>query len=91
MTNSSIEEDVECRHTDFPVSVVLFSGKQVHVLIIKKNPETRLFWLLIQSTDTSIIDSQPCSLILVKIFKILKEIQYGFSDLNFSILKASIL
>lgn len=69
MTNSSIEEDVECRHTDFPVSVVLFSGKQVHVLIIKKTPETRLFWLLIQSTDTSIIDSQPCSLILVKFLK----------------------
>lgn len=25
MTNSSIEEDVSCRHTDFPVSIVLFS------------------------------------------------------------------
>lgn len=25
MTNSSIEEDVGCRHTDFPVSIVLFS------------------------------------------------------------------
>lgn len=34
MTNSSIEEDVECSHTDFPVSVVLFSELEKQPVIL---------------------------------------------------------
>ncbi|XP_052685426.1 organic solute transporter subunit alpha-like isoform X2 [Crassostrea angulata] len=34
MTNSSIEEDVGCRHTDFPVSIVLFSELERQPVIL---------------------------------------------------------
>lgn len=34
MTNSSIEEDVSCRHTDFPVSIVLFSELERQPVIL---------------------------------------------------------
>lgn len=34
MTNSSIEEDVGCSHTDFPVSVVLFSELEKQPVIL---------------------------------------------------------